>query len=86
MAPGYTNGMKTAISIPDDVFKQAERLARQSRKSRSELFTAAIQEYVSRHAPADVTGAMNRVCDQVGVTNDQFVSTAARHILERAEW
>jgi metal-responsive CopG/Arc/MetJ family transcriptional regulator len=43
--------MKTPVSIPDHVFKQAERLARQSRKSRSELFTDAMREYVGRDAP-----------------------------------
>jgi metal-responsive CopG/Arc/MetJ family transcriptional regulator len=78
--------MKTAISIPDNVFKQAERLRRQSRKSRSELFSEAMREYVARHAPDDVTDAMNRVCSQVGDTKNQFVSTAARRILERTEW
>jgi metal-responsive CopG/Arc/MetJ family transcriptional regulator len=85
-AHGYTHGMKTAISIPDDVFKQAERLARRARKSRSELFSDAMREYVARHAPDDVTDAMNRVCAQVGDTKSQFVSTAARRILERTEW
>lgn len=78
--------MKTAISIPDDVFNQAERLARKSRKSRSELFSDAMREYVARHAPDDVTDAMNRVCAHVGETKNEFVSTAARRILERTEW
>jgi metal-responsive CopG/Arc/MetJ family transcriptional regulator len=78
--------MKTAISIPDDVFNHAERLARKSRKSRSELFTEAMREYVARHAPDDVTDAMNCVCAHVGETKNEFVSTAARRILERTEW
>jgi metal-responsive CopG/Arc/MetJ family transcriptional regulator len=78
--------MKTAISIPDDLFKQAERLRRQSRKSRSELFSDAMREYVARHAPDDVTDAMNRVCAKVGDAKDQFVSTVARRVLECTEW
>jgi len=35
--PGHTKSMKTAISIPDDVFEGAERLARRTKKSRSQL-------------------------------------------------
>ena len=83
---GYTKGMKTAISIPDDVFKGAERLARRTKKSRSQLFTDAVKEYVARHAPEDVTEAMDRVCAEVGGSKDNFVSSAARQVLERTEW
>jgi len=78
--------MKTAISIPEDVFKQAERLAKHSRKSRSQLFSEAMKEYVARHAPDDVTEAMNRVCTNLAEPKDRFVSSAARRILERTEW
>lgn len=78
--------MKTAISIPDEVFKRAERLARRTKKSRSRLFSEALEEYVARHAPDDVTEAMNRVCDEVGRGKDPFVSAAARRALERSEW
>ena len=83
---GYTRGMKTAISIPEDVFRQAERLARRTRKSRSQLFTDAVREYVSRHAPDHVTDAMDRVCHDLDSPNDNFVSTAGRRLLERVEW
>lgn len=83
---GYTPGMKTAVSIPDDVFARAERLARRARRSRSELFSAALSEYVARHAPDEVTEAMNRVCEQVGHQQDAFVAAAGRRVLEKAEW
>ena len=78
--------MKTAVSIPDEVFARAERLARRSKRSRSELFSAALSEYVARHAPDEVTEAMNRVCDDVGDESDQFVAAAGRRVLERSEW
>jgi len=81
-----TKGMKTAVSIPDDVFEGAERLARRTRKSRSELFSEALKEYVARHAPEEVTEAMNRVCVDLGDPKDLFVSSAARRVLERSEW
>ena len=79
--------MKTAVSVPDDVFEHAERLARRSRKSRSQLFTEALREYVARHATDEVTEAMDRVVAEIGdVSTDRFVSTAGRHVLERNEW
>ncbi len=78
--------MKTAVSIPDQVFEQAERLARRTRKSRSHVFSNALREYVGRHAPDEVTEAMNRVCDQVGAQPDRFVGRAARQTLEHSEW
>jgi len=45
-----------------------------------------LKEYLARHAPDEVTQAMNRACDASGETKDEFVSTAARRILERNEW
>ena len=78
--------MRTAVSIPDDVFAGAERLARRTKKSRSQLFSDAVREYIARHAAEDVTEAMNRVCDALGHPTDKFVTSAARRTLERSEW
>jgi len=78
--------MKTAVSIPDDVFEKVERLAQRGKRSRSEVFSAALREYVARHAPDEVNEAINRVCDRVGDQNDEFVAEAARRILEKTEW
>ena len=78
--------MKTAVSIPDDVFEKAERLARRARLSRSAIYSAALKEYVARHAPDEVTEAMNRVCDEVGDRPESFVTTASRRVLENTEW
>lgn len=83
---GYTPGMKTAVSVPDEVFEGAERLARRTRRSRSRLYSDALREYVARHAAEEVTAAMNRVLEEVGELQDPFVSTAARRVLERSEW
>ena len=78
--------MKTAISLPDDVFRAAERHARRARKSRSQLYAEALSEYLARHAPDEVTEAMNHVIDQLTGPTDPFVTAAARRILERSEW
>jgi metal-responsive CopG/Arc/MetJ family transcriptional regulator len=78
--------MKTAVSIPDDVFEGAERLARRTKRSRSRLFSDALKEYLARHTPNKVTDAMDNACAELGQIKDGFVSTAARRILERSEW
>lgn len=83
---GYTLGMKTAVSIPDEVFAKVERLARRAGRSRSEVFSAALAEYVARHAPDEVTDAMDRVLADVGDQQDAFVSAAGRQVLENTEW
>ena len=78
--------MKTAVSVPDEVFRAAERQARRVKKSRSQLYAEALSEYLARHAPEEVTDAMNRVVEQLREPTDSFVSAAARRVLERSEW
>jgi len=85
-ALGYTPGMKTAISLPDEVFEQAERLARRMKKSRSEIYREALAEYVARHEPDAVTAALDRFAERIDGRPDPFSSAAARRILERTEW
>lgn len=78
--------MKTAISVPDPIFAEAEELARRLRKTRSALYSEAVSDYIARHQPESVTEAMNRVCESVDTRADGFVSAAARRVLERTEW
>ncbi len=78
--------MKTAVSIPDEVFDRVERLARRAQRSRSEVYSTALREYVARHTPDEVTEALDRVCAAVDEKPDPFVAGAARRVLERTEW
>ena len=78
--------MKTAVSIPDDVFEEAERLASELQTSRSQLYSRALQEFVARHAPDRLTEAMNRVVDGIGAEVDEFTRRASRGVLEQVEW
>jgi metal-responsive CopG/Arc/MetJ family transcriptional regulator len=78
--------MKTAVSIPDDVFEKVERFARRSKRSRSEVFSTALREYIARHAPDEVTDAINRAVDEIGDQRDEFVAAAAQRVLEKIEW
>jgi metal-responsive CopG/Arc/MetJ family transcriptional regulator len=83
---GYTSGMKTAISLPERVFREAERFARRVRKTRSKLYAEAIAEYLARHAPNDITESMNQVCARIGLPEDKFQGKAALRILSEEKW
>jgi metal-responsive CopG/Arc/MetJ family transcriptional regulator len=78
--------MKTAISIPDGIYADAERLSRRLKKSRSQFYTEAVTEYIARHDPEAITEAMNRVCEAVDTYPDRAISAAARRRLESIEW
>jgi predicted transcriptional regulator len=78
--------MKTAISIPDDVFTDAEKLARELRQSRSQLYSRAVREYVARHSADSVTAALDAICAEESTAGGGFVSTAAKRTLERSAW
>jgi predicted transcriptional regulator len=78
--------MKIAVSVPDDVFHEAEQLARRTKRSRSEVYSRALAEYVARHAPERVTEAMDRTLAELGECADRFVQVAARRVLKRTEW
>ena len=71
--------MKTAVSVPDDLFAQVDRLARRSRRSRSEVYSAALREYVARHAPDEVTARLDAVVAEAGDAGAHaFAARAAR--------
>lgn len=83
---GYTQGMKTAVSVPDIVFREAELLARRMKCSRSEVYSRALAEYVARHAPDRVTESMDRALAEIGEPAEPFVRAASRRVLTRSEW
>jgi metal-responsive CopG/Arc/MetJ family transcriptional regulator len=53
--------MKTAISIPDEIFSQAEELAKTMHISRSKLFTLAISEFIEEYDNQGITSKLNEV-------------------------
>jgi predicted transcriptional regulator len=78
--------MKTAVSVPDDVFEQAERLAKHLKISRSTLYQRALDEFVARHSPDEVTEALDRVSEAIDTRPEPFMRAAARRTLARVEW
>ncbi len=78
--------MKTAVSVPDDVFADAEALAQRLKKSRSQLYSEALREYVARHAPDHVTEALDQISADLPADDHGFATAAGRRSLRRSQW
>ncbi|AOP36398.1 ChpI protein [Leptospira tipperaryensis] len=53
--------MKTAISIPDELFKTAEKTAKKLGIPRSQLFAKALEEFIQSHSKESVTEKLNKI-------------------------
>jgi metal-responsive CopG/Arc/MetJ family transcriptional regulator len=51
--------MKTAISLPDQLFQRAEEYAASQSLNRSELYVHALEEFLERHAHNSITAQLN---------------------------
>ncbi|MEK8022809.1 MAG: hypothetical protein AAB229_03275 [Candidatus Hydrogenedentota bacterium] len=78
--------MKVAVSIPEDLFEEADHLASKSKISRSKLYSNALREYLLRRSPNEITESWNRVVDEVGDEEYEFAKAASYHTLRRVEW
>ena len=80
--------MKTAISIPDDVFEGAERTAEALGLSRSELYATAVREFIERYRSADVTERLDRVYgeDDSRSRLDKRLQMLQAWSLDREDW
>jgi metal-responsive CopG/Arc/MetJ family transcriptional regulator len=78
--------MKVAISIPDDIFEDAEFLARRQGKSRSRLYADAIAEYVGAYRTESVTEQLNTVYGEKHATLDPALEQAQYEILPEEDW
>lgn len=86
MRLSHTNGMKVAVSISDQIFVEAEALAKRLKSSRSEIYSRALGEFIGHHAPDRVTDLMNDVVREVGPEADGFSVAAGRRVLKKTEW
>lgn len=78
--------MKTAISIPDDLFASADELASRLGVSRSQLYADAVAEYLARHRGQDVTARLNAAYADDEADPDVFWREAGTRALSRDEW
>lgn len=59
--PSYTQDVKTAISIPDDLYRTAERVAKRLGMSRSELYRRALGAFLQELNDKIVTEALDEI-------------------------
>ena len=83
---GYTLRMKTAISLPDDLFLQADQLARELGLSRSELYAQALRSFVAASQRHDLTERINATCAELDTALPDDLAQTARRQLLKAEW
>jgi antitoxin MazE6 len=69
--------MKTAVSIPDPLFAEAEKAARELNISRSKLVQTALEEFLQRRRDAAITEAINRSLAENPLTPEEQVEEDA---------
>jgi metal-responsive CopG/Arc/MetJ family transcriptional regulator len=78
--------MKTAVSIPDAIFQEADELAQRRGVSRSQLYATALERYLESERSADVTETLNRLLENEPPEPDPFITRAAALTFKRTEW
>lgn len=78
--------MKTAISIPDNIYNSAEKLATRLGKSRSQLYTQALSSYISGHRSEGITTKLNEVYNNNDSKTDTILTKLQFKSLSKEEW
>ena len=78
--------MKTAISLPEDLFRLAEAAARKLKMSRSQLYATALAEYLERRKTSNITDRLNRIYSRESSGLDPALQSAQIRSLEREHW
>jgi metal-responsive CopG/Arc/MetJ family transcriptional regulator len=78
--------MKTAVSLPDELFQKAEAVARRLRVSRSQLYTRAIADYLKVQQGSAITERLNQVYSQNPAKIDRALHRAQFRSLNKDSW
>ena len=78
--------MKTAISIPQEIFKSAEKLAGKMGVSRSQLYVSAIKSYVEAHEGGAITAKLNEVYGSTDSRLDPKLKKLQAKAISRNRW
>jgi metal-responsive CopG/Arc/MetJ family transcriptional regulator len=78
--------MKTAISISDPLFEAAEQFAKRMGLSRSELYGAALREYLQAHKRDHLTEQLDAVYADEDSSLDPFFTELQARTLSRETW
>jgi metal-responsive CopG/Arc/MetJ family transcriptional regulator len=78
--------MKTAISIPDEVFVAAEGLAERLGVSRSQLYSSAVAQFIAAHRSNGVTARLNAVYETEAADLDPAMMDLQNLSVPTEEW
>jgi len=81
--------MKTAISLPDTLYAEAEDTAKSMGIPRSQLFAKALEEFISHHRKESITEKYNEIYSKIGtdITNINLVSLdSLRELTKNDTW
>ena len=78
--------MRTAISIPDPLFKAADKLAHRLKLSRSGLYATAVERFLQNHEDAAVTAKLNEVLAAESSTLDPHLQSIQARSVRHESW
>jgi HSP90 family molecular chaperone len=78
--------MKTTITIPNEIFEEAEKTARRLGVSRSELYANAVLEFVRHHRSDDVTEKLNEIYEREPSKLNSILHAFQYASLDKDEW
>ena len=78
--------MKTAISISDEIFTEADITAKQLGISRSKLYAQAISEFIKTHKPEAITAKLNEIYTKETSQLDNDITQLNYDLISKDEW
>jgi metal-responsive CopG/Arc/MetJ family transcriptional regulator len=78
--------MKTAISIPDEIYQSADQLAKRLGMSRSELYSKAVSIYIKAHQNEAVTKALDQIYEKEKSEIDPVINVMQLKSLPKEAW
>ena len=78
--------MKTAVSIPDELFESAEGLAWRLGMTRSELYAKALRDYLRKHRGEGITERLDEIYGGEKGSLEQVVARLQGRSLPEDEW
>ena len=83
-------GVKTAISLEENLFNQVNRLASDMNVSRSKLFTLAVKDYLKKQENKKLLAQLNAAYSDSPTEEEKVISKAMhrkqRKIAEQESW
>ena len=78
--------MKTAVSLPDDLFLEAEAAAQRLQLSRSQLYSTAIAEFLENRRNESITERLNEIYTGQPAKVDEALQSAQLKTLKPESW